>query len=136
MSNQNIEEKYKKLFKYISLAELPEGLEKRVLSAITKNERQTARLKNWIFGGISTISFAFSSWAVIYLVKSVESSGLWQYLSLAFSENGTLLAFWKEFSLTLAESLPITSIVMFLITIGLFIWSITKITKKSYAFQY
>lgn len=124
----NTEEKYKKLLGSINLVEPPKGLEGRIMRRINEEEKQISRVRAWAFGGSSLASFGLSLWAIIYLVKSASESGFWQYLSLAFSD-GTVLAYWKEISLSLAESLPITSLIMALATTGFFIWSFTKTFK-------
>jgi hypothetical protein len=136
MSDNKTEEKYKKLFGYMNSVPPPKGFEGRVLSAIAGEESRFARIKKWAFGGSSLASFGLSVWAVIYLAGSIKQSGFGQYLSLIFSENGAVLAYWKELSLSLAESLPIFGVIMFLATVGLFIWSITKINYKKYELQF
>jgi hypothetical protein len=121
----NTEEKYKKLLGSINLIEPPKGLPERIMSRINTEEKSLVRIRAWVFGSSSIASFGLSLWAVIYLVKNVNESGFWQYLSLAFSD-GTALAYWHELSFSLAESLPITSSIVFLAAIGFFIWSFTK----------
>jgi hypothetical protein len=124
-------EKYKKLFGYMNLIEPPRGLEGKILSIITEEEKRLAKTKLWIFGGTSLASFGFSVWAVIYLINSIKQSGFGQYLSLIFSENGAVLVYWKELSFSLAESLPIFGLIIFLAAIGFFVWSIGNIFKRN-----
>lgn len=122
-----MEDKYKKLFKNIEIIEVPKGLEARITTWIDKKEKRLARIRIFAFGGSAVASFGASFWAMVYLIKSVEETGFWQYFSIIFSENGAALAYWKELSISLAESLPITSCVMFFAAIGFFVWSFAKV---------
>jgi len=125
-----MEDKYKKLLSSINLIEPPPGLRNRILAKIVAEEKRLAQTKTWVFGSTALTSFGLSLWAVVYLIKSVQTSGFGQYFSLIFSENGTILTYWRELSLSLAESLPITSLIIFLTAVGFFIWSFANIMKK------
>jgi hypothetical protein len=131
-----MEDKYKKLFGYINLIEPPKSLGERILARINTEEKRAMRLKAWAFGSASFASLGFSLWAVVYLVGNLNETGFCQYLSLLFSGDSTVYYYWKEISLSIAESLPIVSIILFLTAIGFFIWSITKLTYKTYEFRY
>jgi hypothetical protein len=124
------DEKYKKLFGYVNLIEPPKGLGRRIVAGIDAEEKRLARIRIWIFGSGSVASFGLSLWAVIYFVKSVGETGFWQYFSLLFSGDGAVYAYWKELTFSLAESLPIVSLIMFLAVVGFFIWSSTNTIKK------
>jgi hypothetical protein len=124
------ENKYKKLFGYINLIEPPRGLGARIVNAINAEERRLARFKVWAFGGASLASFGFSLWAIVYLLKSAQQSGFLQYLSLIFSDI-TALAYSREIALSLTESLPIAGLILSLLAIGFFIWSVTKISPPA-----
>lgn len=125
-----MEDKYKKLFGYINLIEPPKGLQSRILAKISMEEKRFAKIKVWAFGGSTAVSFCASLWAIIYLVGSIKATGFWQYFSLIFSENGAMLAYWRELSFSLAESLPIVSLIIFLTTTCFFIWSVANVMKK------
>jgi hypothetical protein len=126
----DIEEKYKKLLESINLIEPPKGLERQILARINMEKKRLAKIRTFIFGGSAIASFGFSLWAIIYLVKSVQETGFWQYLSLIFSENRIVLVYWRELSFSLVESLPIVSLMVFLTAVGFFIWSLANMLKK------
>jgi hypothetical protein len=126
-----MKDKYKKLFGYVNLIEPPKGLEEQIINRISIEEKRLARIRIFVFGGSSVVSFGFSLWAVIYLANSIKETGFWQYLSLIFSENGAIFAYWRELSLSLAESLPIVGFITFFIAIGFFIWSFTNMLRKN-----
>lgn len=125
-----MEDRYKKLFGYINLIEPPQGLQTRILARIDIEEKRFAKIRTLAFSGSAAASFGLSLWAVVYLVNSVRETGFWQYFSLIFSENGAMLAYWRELSFSLAESLPITGLIIFLSAIGFFIWSSANILNR------
>lgn len=135
-------DKYKKLLGSIDLIEPPKGLGKQIMTRIALEERRLIRIKALIFGTSTAVSFGMSAWAIVYLVNSVKESGFWNYLSLLFSGDGAVYAYWKELSFSLAESLPVLSFIVFFAAIGFFIWSFAKITalpaerKRIFGFQY
>ena len=131
-----IEDKYKKLLGTVNLIEPPKGLGARILERINVEEKRLVRIRTWAFGSEAIASFGLSLWAVIYLIKSAQESGFFQYLSLIFSENGAALAYWRELSLSLAESLPVVSFIIFFAAIGFFIWSFTKMLGNTRVFNF
>jgi hypothetical protein len=131
-----MQNKYKKLFGYINLIEPPKGLGGRIMNIINVEEKRLARIRAWAFGSSTVASFGLSMWTVVYLIKSANESGFWQYLSLIFSENGAVLAYWRELSLALVESLPIASLIIFLAAVGFFIWSATNMLSDAKKFNF
>jgi hypothetical protein len=121
-----MEDKYKKLLGSINIIEPPKGLEGRILARINMEEKRLARIRTWLFGSTSVASLGLSIWAVVYLTDSIKQTGFWQYFSLLFSGDSAIYAYWKELSFSLAESLPIVSLIIFLTAVGFFIWSFGK----------
>jgi hypothetical protein len=130
-----MEDNYKKLFKSLSEVEPSKELGNRITNFIRTQEKRSAKIKSWIFGSTSAVSFGFSVWAVTILVQSFKSSGFWQYLSLIFSDK-IALTYSNEIVLSLIESLPVFGLIIFLSGLGFFVWSITKINYKKYEFQF
>jgi len=128
--------KYKKLFGYINLIEPSRELKERILNRISLEEKRLARIRAWAFGSTTVASFGLSAWAVVYLIKSVNESGFLQYLSLIFSENGAVLAYWRELSLALIQSLPITGLILFLAAVGFFVWSVANMLQGAKKFNF
>jgi len=118
---------YKKLFNCVDLIEPPGKLGPKIINYINSEEKRLAAFRARVFRSTSVASFGFFLWATVYLVNSVQQTGFWQYFSLIFSENGTVLAYWRELSLSIIESLPILSLIIFLAAVGLFIWSSAKV---------
>jgi hypothetical protein len=83
---------------------------------ITKEKRLT-RFKSWSFGFIGLTSLAGLVPAFQILLNDLAHSGFYEYFSLLFSDGGSMLTYWKELALSLAESLPTMSIIF---TLSLF----------------
>jgi hypothetical protein len=45
------------------------------------------------------------------LLADLTRSGFYEYFSLLFSDTGSIISYWKEFTFSIAESLPIISII-------------------------
>ncbi len=116
---------YEKLFAYLKPAEPPAGLFDRIIIAI-KQEQELQHTKRLVFVFVSlllvsliTIPF---SWSL--LIDQLESSGVLYFVSTAVSDFGTFFSLWQDFSLAILESLPITGIIAFTISIGLALFTL------------
>ncbi len=127
---------YDKLFKKLAQVEPPEGLGGEILVRVKAEEKKLERVRIFVFGGSTVVSFGFSLWTVTYLIGSFQQTGFWQYLSLLFFENGAILTYWRELSLSLAESLPVTGLVITLVSIGFFIWSSANALRNTRIFKF
>ena len=120
--NSGMDEKLKKAFS--SFRHEPErDLSENIWRAIITREQRLARLRLWIFsliGLTSLTGFVFVSKA---LVGDLVQSSFYEYLSLAFSNIGSVSFMWRELSLTLAESLPMVSIILSLTLVLVFLSS-------------
>jgi len=77
-----------------------------VLRRIQGYQQRIARIRLAVFG-VGTAVFAVALVPVfINTVSAFESTGFYQYLSLVFLDGAAVLPYWKEFSLSLVESLP------------------------------
>ncbi len=87
------------------------GLPASVWNTIITRENRMARVKLWVFGIIGTISLIGLVPALQALSNNMTQSGFSSYFSLIFSDGGSIASFWKEFILSLGESLPILSVI-------------------------
>lgn len=102
----------------------------RVLMRIKHAQKRKA-LTNFIgLGLISLVSLSLFVPAVNYIGSEMQVSGFSSYLSILFSNSGSVLANWREFTLALAESLPIFSIVLFLVAALVFFISFKIFIKN------
>lgn len=101
----------------------PKGLRQSILLNIVHAEYQ--RAKSYLVASIVVIPAALAGvfFAAQYLAQSFQQSGFYEYLSLIFSGDGTILAYWKELSYSLIETMPVFGAAVFLSALGFFIWS-------------
>ena len=123
-----------KEFNYI---EPPLDLEASILRKISTARTKAARIH---FAFLSTISL-LSLWGIfqtgISLWKSFSQTGFYDYLSLVMSDGATLTTYWKEFALSLMESLPLVGLITLFAIIAMFIWSGTKaLTDVRFVFSH
>lgn len=108
---------YEKLFQNLERLEPSEKLRARILARIDFKIKRFATIR-LVFSALATTA---SLVAVIpsfqYATREFSQSGFYRYFSLIFSDSGAVIASWREFSLSLIESLPITEAVIFLATI-------------------
>ena len=117
-----------KEFNYI---DPPLNLEASILKKIATERTKTARIR---FAFLSTIAF-FSFWGIIQtgvsLWQSFSQTGFYDYASLILSDGTTLTSYWKEFVLSLVESLPLLGLTTLLAVVAMFIWSSTKALRDA-----
>lgn len=116
---------YEKLFTHLKPAEPSVGLFDRIILAI-KREQELQHTKRLLFGFLlllvaSIIAMPFS-WTL--LVGQVESSGVLYFISTVVSDFSAFLALWQDFSFAILESLPITGIVAFTLSIGMALFTL------------
>lgn len=116
---------YERLFTHIKPAEPPEGLFDKIILAIKREQelRQTKRLL-FSFLFLLVVSFITTPLSLTMFLNQVENSGFSHFISAAVSDFGTFLLMWQDFSLAIIESLPITAIVVFTMSIGMAIFTL------------
>jgi hypothetical protein len=116
---------YEKLFTHLKSLEPPAGLFDRIILAI-KREQELQRTKRLLFGFLFLLVVSFIatpiSWKI--LVSQVENSGILYFISTAVSDFGTFLTLWQDFGLAILESLPITEIIIFSISLGICLFTL------------
>ena len=114
-----------KLFSYLKPAEPPAGLFDRIILAI-KREQKLQHTKRLLFGFLFLLVASFIaipfSWTL--LVGQVESSGILYFISTAVSDFSTFFALWQDFGFAILESLPITGMVVFTLSIGMALFTL------------
>ena len=116
---------YEKLFSHLEPAEPPAGLFERIILAI-KREQELQHTRRLLFGFlfllvVSLITIPFS-WSL--LINQIESSGISYFISTALSDFNTFVVLWKDFSLAILESLPLTGMIIFAISLGVSIFTL------------
>ena len=125
---ESIEPRLVKIFKETSY-EPSSDLAFNIWYTITLHEKRNTRIKLWIFSLVGFISFAGFIPALNLLLNDLRQSGFYEYFSLIFS-NGSVLFFWKELVLSIAESLPTASIILTLSLVFVFVLSLKYLIKQ------
>ena len=122
---------FEKLFSHFEAPEPPAGLFEKIILAI-KREQELQQTKRLLFGFLFLLVTSFIatplSWTM--LVNQVKSSGIIYFISTAVSDFGTFLAFWKDFGLAIAESLPVAGITVFVLNMILAVFTIRLFLYK------
>lgn len=105
-------------------------LSDQVWSTIMTRNKRVLRIKLWTLGSIVTASFFGLIPTLNTLSSNLSQSGFYDYSSLIFSDLSAISAVWKEFSMLLAGSLPVFSILISLTLIFIFLISIKNIAKQ------
>lgn len=106
-----MQNKLTKIFKKAVLEPNP-NLVPAIWNTITIYDKRINRIKLWIFTFAGFASLAGLIPAVKELLSDFAQSGFNEYFSLIFSSSGSILAFWREWIFSLAESLPTMSIIL------------------------
>ena len=102
------------------------SLSMHIWSLVCAREARVIRIKSWCYATVGVLSLGWLIVAVKELAKAFTQSGFYEYLSLAFSDGGAVVSYWKEFALTLADSLPVTSIILCLVAVFMLLVSIKQ----------
>ena len=116
---------YEKLFSHLEPAEPSAGLFDRIILAI-KREQELRHTRRLVFGfaGLLVVSFVAIPFSWTILVNQIESSGISYFVSIAISDFGTFLVLWQDFSLAILESLPLTGMIAFAISLSLSVFTL------------
>lgn len=121
---------YEKLFTHLKPQEPPVGLFSKIMSRIHKEERLLSVKKRLILFSTAVV---ISAGAFIPIINAFQAefaqSGIYQFLSLIFTDSGSVMAYWQDFSLALLESLPAVSTIALLATMLVFLWSLKHLAQ-------
>jgi hypothetical protein len=102
----------------------PSGLFDRIILAI-KKEQELRKTKKLLFGFLFLLIVSTVATPVSWIVlrNQIESSGLRYFILAAFSNFGTFLSLWQDFSLAILESLPFVAMTIFAISLGVSVFT-------------
>ena len=117
-----------KLFKNASIQ--PESrLSGDILKFIEYKNTKKARLSKLAYWSVSFLSLLGSVFSVRSLVKHLINFGFYDYFSLAFSNTGAIARYWKEYTLSLVDSLPIASLLITFLLLFILFVSLRRVGK-------
>jgi ABC-type spermidine/putrescine transport system permease subunit I len=111
------------------LIEPPIGLLKKIINRIHKEERLLVIRRVILFSFTLTASVIGFFPSINMLAADFNQSGFFNFFSLAFSDFSLVTTYWHSFMMTLLETLPAVSIVLFLAVLLTFLQSIKYLTK-------
>ena len=109
-------------------------LAERIIAAWQKRVNRTRRIYKITWGTITLGTLAGLVPAAMSIVSQWSQSGINYYLSVAFSDTGTLITLGKDLGLAVLESLPIMSLVITLGLLWILILAIKKFTDQTRQF--
>jgi hypothetical protein len=121
---------YRHIFRHIETKAPRRELPGLILARIHSTQKRTAKTKCAFLSAVSLASFAALFPAFQYTWMEFARSGFYEYASLLFSDGTALLPYWKEFSLLLAESLPIFGLMLTFGLIFVFLESLKSTVKN------
>jgi len=120
---------YEKLFTHLEPPEPPAGLFAKIMARIHEEERLLSKRRLFLF----STTVLISAGALIPVVNAFQTefaqSGLFQFLSLLFSDVGSVAANWQDFGLAILESLPAMNMMALLITMFVLLWSLKHLAQ-------
>ncbi|MFA6354440.1 MAG: hypothetical protein WCX12_02030 [Candidatus Paceibacterota bacterium] len=121
---------YERLFGQIDHLEPPDGLlDKIILRINTERRRRTIRFRIGLFGVLAVTAVAAFIPAWQELQSEMAGSGFSQFFSLIFSDTQVVLTYWREFILSLIESMPILGITVVLGLVLVFLASVKFLVR-------
>ena len=125
-------DRFRKVLRAIEEKEfsIPKDLSSRIVFRIDQKARKTAIIKAFSMGLISLCSLVASVPLIYNAINAFTQSGFYNYLSIIFSDSDIAITYWREISLTIAESIPVISVVSLLVILAVFIWSTLKATSE------
>ena len=105
---------YERLFQNLEQLDPPPQLLGAIILRAKSEQIRAARvwLTLWVVVALSAFTALIPAFQ--YTAKEFYQSGFYQYLLLIFSDSGLVMTYWKEFVMTLAESLPLLGVAIFL----------------------
>lgn len=125
-----MDQNYEKLFAKIEPNEPDPALLGKIIGCIQKERIASARRRIFIFAAsaiCSLIAFIPALWMVR---AGLAESGFAYFFSLLFSDFEIVAAYWQNFTLSLLETLPVMSLLVFSATLLAFLESLKLLTKN------
>ncbi len=121
---KTMDDNYGDLFGKMDRREPPAGLLDSIILRINEESLRTARIRFVCFSilSLAALSALIPAWHELQL--EVTQSGFLQFFSLLFSDAGIVATYWQDFTMTVAESLPIFGISAVLSALFAFLLSV------------
>jgi hypothetical protein len=103
----------------------------RIILAISR-EKELRQSRKLLFGFLflAVLSVAATPFSAIMLGRQLENSGIYYVISAAFGNFKTFLALWQNFGLAILESLPVSGLLVFLLSVGTALFTVRLFLHK------
>ena len=118
----------------LTLIPCEEGLEKKILATIQKEQKRKAKIKFELFGLSLISSGSFFVYVFSKIFSDFQSSVFSDYASILISDSKFALMNWKQTLLLLLESAPIVDIFLIVSMLGILLYLLSKTTKEASLF--
>lgn len=105
-------------------------LQDNIWQSVVAHDKKITRIKFYLFACVGLVSLYGLIVASHTLSNDLTRSGIFEYISLMFSSTGLAMTYWKELSFSIAESLPITSIIFILSILFVFFFSLKHFLRQ------
>jgi hypothetical protein len=103
--NENLSKLFKQAYNH------PESrLSVDIWHAIQTKQARSLKIQSLFYGFVGVLSLGGFVLLSFYIKQQFSSSGFFQYASLIFSDGNLFATYWKEYLLSLADSLPVASL--------------------------
>jgi hypothetical protein len=114
----------------LSNTAVPEGLYEATLARVAEARIRLARIRAGLSACIALASFAVLVPVVQYTAEQLYASGFYDYASLFMSDRGLVFTYWREFGLSLVESLPSVALLVLIPIAVALLWSVSRLIKN------
>ena len=121
---------YQKIFRDLKVLKPKSELCDKILNQIALRQNLEARFWYIILGTISLGSLLSMLLALQYTFQELYLSNFYQYMSIIMTDGINLTSFFKEFVLSLTESIPLFGLTVLLSTTFILLYSIKLATEK------
>ena len=98
--------------------------------SIQIKQAKSLKIQSLVYGIAGILSLGGFVFMSISVVKEFVASGFFQYVSVAFGSNGLFMVYWKEYLLSLADSLPVASLGTMLFLLVSMLVSFRKVVRQ------
>lgn len=110
--------------------EPPARLRTNILMRIGQEERHRAKIFLSVFAPIVLLSIVGSVLSLRYVLEGFYQSSFYSYFSLLLSDPDIVFMYWREFALSLTDTIPFTGITLSLIAIAIFLVSLKSLVNN------
>lgn len=113
---RGMNDEFAPLFSHLKTAEPNADLGNRIVKIIKLRQARSKKIRIALSSAFATISIFAVVPAISYFTTELLQTGFGNYLSIIFSDGYSVMAYWKDFTLLLADSFPVTGSLLVLTT--------------------